>query len=138
MKKVLLITLLSIVTLGATAQDNNNNTPSTNYQTGISVAYSYDNAIVFDVTQKDDKGLVIGFGGSRKLTKEMKSSAFAVVGYEYKGYEFKSRVGLRTGLDKGRIVYGGTVGLSTISKNVRYILGYDNYNKFQSGIGLVF
>jgi len=137
MKRLLLTVALLATTFGAMAQDNNN-TPSTNYQTGISVAYSYDNAIVFDVTQKDDKGLVIGFGGSRKLTKEMKSSAFAVVGYEYKGYEFKSRVGLRTGLDKGRIVYGGTVGLSTISKNVRYILGYDNYNKFQSGIGLVF
>jgi hypothetical protein len=137
MKKVIMIALLFISALTVNAQQSTKSSKD-DVVTGVSVAYSYSNAVVLDLTQKDPNGIILGFGGSRELTKELKGSAFGVLGYEFGQVEVKSRVGLRTANGTPKAVYGGVVSLATAVKKVRYILGYDNYNKFQSGIGLVF
>ena len=132
MKKLLLIILVA-VSVSAQAQETKND-----HVLGLSAGYTYSNAVVLDLTQKDKNGIILGFGGSRTLTKEIKSSAFAVLGYEVGKFEVKSRFGIRTANGKTKPVYGGVVSVGTTINKLRCFAGYDNYNKFQSGIGLAF
>lgn len=137
MKKVIMIALLFMGALGVNAQTSK---PSSNDETlvGVSAGYTYSNGIVLDLTQKDRNGIIVGFGGSRNFTKEVQASAFGVLGYEFGPVEVKSRFGLRTGNGNTKAVYGGVVSLATAVKKVRYFAGYDNYNKFQTGLAIEF
>jgi hypothetical protein len=132
MKKLLFIILVA-VSVSAQAQETKNN-----HVLGLSAGYTYSNAVVLDLTQKDQNGIILGFGASRTLTKQIKTSAFAVLGYEVGKFEVKSRFGLVSSKGVSKAVYGGVVSVGTTIKKLRCFAGYDNYNKFQSGIGLAF
>lgn len=117
----------------AKAQTNDDDTKA-----GLILSYGYKNTVGFEVTQKDAKGLALGFGASKVLDKR-NISTFAVVGHTIKGFEVHARAGIISKSKNNEIttLYGGTILLPT-RKKVTYLLGYDNFNKFQSGIGLLF
>ena len=123
MRKQLILALLAIG-MTASAQD----------KVGVTTAYSQKNGVVFDITQKDGKGLITGFGGGTMFIQKTNLSAFGVIGYEWKNIEFKSRLGLSS-IDR-KALYGGAVSFEGSNKLFRYTFGYDNHNKFQAGIGL--
>jgi hypothetical protein len=123
MKKQLFAGLI-LAALSASAQE----------KVGITAAYSYRHGVVLDLTQKDSKGLITGFGGGTRFNDVTNLSAFGVLGYEYKNIEFKGRGGISIENRKG--LYGGAVSFAGSNKLFRYTFGYDNHNKFQAGIGL--